>query len=234
MGVGAAATVFEGIAAAIRSPAGPQRTLVGVDGVDGAGKTTFADALAGYLRHRGQTVARVSLDDFHHRRDLRYRLGPSSPDGFWLDSYDYQSLHDRVLDPLASGGSGWFRPAAHDLRSHAPVTPSWEFAPPGSIIILDGLFLHRDEVLHAWDFSVFLDVPFGETARRMAERDGSPADPGHPGMRRYVGGLEIYFALCDPAARAHLVIDNTDPESPAVIAAHTASYRTGSPPTGES
>nr|WP_216607247.1 uridine kinase [Arthrobacter sp. 260] len=198
--------------------------MVGIDGVDGAGKTTFADVLAEYLRLQGQTVARVSLDNFHHRRGLRYRLGPSSPDGFWLDSYDYRSLHERVLDPLAPGGSGWFRPAAHDLLSDAPVTPPCEFAPPGSIVILDGLFLHRDEVVRSWDFSVFLDVPFQVTARRMAVRDGSPADPGHPGMRRYVGGQEIYFALCNPAARATLVIDNTDPESPAVITADAASY----------
>lgn len=199
--------------------------MVGIDGVDGAGKTIFADALADYLRLQGQTVARVSLDDFHQRRDLRYRLGRSSPEGFWRDSYDYRSLHDCVLDPLAPNGSGWFRPATHDLRSDAQVTPSWEFAPPGSIVILDGLFLHRDEVLHAWNFSVFLDVPFGVTARRMAARDGSPADPGHPGMRRYVGGQEIYFARCNPATRATLVIDNTRPESPVVINAASASYR---------
>ncbi|MBG6190730.1 uridine kinase [Arthrobacter sp. CAN_A212] len=69
MGVGPTATAFSRIAAAITPSAGPRRTLVGIDGVDGAGKTTFADALAEYLRRQGQSVVRVSLDHFHHRKE---------------------------------------------------------------------------------------------------------------------------------------------------------------------
>ncbi|WP_246580249.1 hypothetical protein [Deinococcus aestuarii] len=44
---------------------------VAIDGVDGAGKTTFADELAGVLRERGRTVIRASVDGFHAPRATR-------------------------------------------------------------------------------------------------------------------------------------------------------------------
>lgn len=42
-----------------------------------------------------------------------------------------------------------------------------------ALVIFEGMFLHRDGLHDIWDRSVFLDVPFAETARRMAARDGS-------------------------------------------------------------
>lgn len=65
--------------------------------------------------------------------------------------------------------------------------------------------------MHRWDWSVFLDVPFTETARRMALRDGSHPDPEHPTNRRYVEGQRIYLASCGPLERATVVMANTPP-----------------------
>ena len=191
--------------------------LVAIDGVDGAGKTVFADALAEYLRVLDNQVQRVSLDNFHQPRDVRYRLGSTSPEGFWLDSYDYRLLDDYVFSGLAAEGTGWFREAGHDLDSDERLSPPATFAPPGSITIVDGMFLHRKEVRQRWDYSVFLAVPFRVTAERMAKRDGTPADPEHPAMQRYVGGQRLYLDACAPGSRATLLVDNTDPRVPVVV-----------------
>lgn len=43
-------------------------------------------------------------------------------------------------------------------------------------------------------------------------------------MVRYVQAQRLYFAACDPASRAHLVVDNSVPESP--------TCKTGADPTG--
>lgn len=47
----------------------------------------------------------------------RYARGGTSPEGFWLDSYDYARLKAEVLEPLAPGGSRRFRTRGHDLES---------------------------------------------------------------------------------------------------------------------
>ena len=204
-----------------------RRIFAAVDGVDGSGKTTFAEALAAVLaaapHHRA--VVRISLDDFHHPRAVRHRRGRESAEGFRHDSYNLRQFRAYVLDPLKPGGSGCYRMAGHDLATDAVLAPSPVPAAAAAVVLVDGMFLHRAELAADWDFSVYLDVPFAVTAARMAVRDGSPPDPDHPAMRRYVGGQLLYFADTDPALRASVVVQNSDPEHPRVIAGAAASYR---------
>lgn len=192
---------------------------VGIDGVDGAGKTIFADELAAVLRASGHDVVRVSIDGFHHPREVRYRRGRSSPEGFWLDSYDYPRFVADVIEPFSPGGDRRFRRGIRDVASDEPVHAEVESAPEGAILLVDGIFLHRDELARSWDVSVFLRVGFGETFARMAARDGCPADPEASANRRYHLGQQLYLAACDPESRADVVIDNTDPARPYVVAA---------------
>lgn len=98
-----------------------------------------------------------------------------------------------------------------DHRTDASIDAPFEEVPGNAVVIVEGMFLHRDELVDRWDWSVLLDVPFAETARRMARRDGSHTDPEHPTMRRYVEGQRIYFAACRPRERATVVVDNTRP-----------------------
>src|SRR3712207_6837481 len=73
---------------------------VAVDGVDGAGKTTFADDLSVVLTAAGRPVVRASVDGFHHVRARRYSRGRWSWQGFWLDSFDYRQLRTNLLEPF--------------------------------------------------------------------------------------------------------------------------------------
>jgi len=191
-------------------------TLVAVDGVDGSGKTTFAAAYAEALLALGHPVVLIHADDFLNLRAVRHCRGSDSPVGFWLDTYDYVALERDVLIPFGPGGDGGYRAAATDHRRDAAVDSPLVQARPGSVCIVEGMFLHRRELAWRWAYSVFLDVPFTETARRMAARDGTPRDPGHPGMRRYVEGQRLYFADSKPWLRATRVVDNTDPLAPIV------------------
>jgi uridine kinase len=193
-------------------PASDYRTCprVAVDGPDGSGKTTFADELAAAIRCVGRTVVRVSLDNFQNVRTVRYRQGCESPEGFWRDSFNYQRSRSDVLEPFAPGGSRRYRTAAHDLATDTMLDPEIRTALPGTVLVVDGLFLHRDEIADAWDLSVFRDVPFSVTAKRMALRDGAVPDPEHPSMRRYVEAQRIYFNTCSPHQRADILIDNQD------------------------
>lgn len=199
------------------------RILMAVDGVDGSGKSTFAADLALVIRTRPVIV--IHVDDFLNLRAVRHRRGRESPEGFWLDTYDYGTLNRDVLVPLRRGGSGCYRPVATDHRHDVRLSPPALRAPENAVVIVEGMFLHRDELADWWDYSCFLDVPFTETARRMSVRDGSNPDPEHQSMRRYVGGQRLYFEAAQPWHRATRVIDNSDPALPRIMSAEEAQQR---------
>lgn len=185
-----------------------QATLVAIDGVDGAGKTTFAAGLATAVRASGRRAHVVHLDDFHRLRAARYRLGRDSPEGFFLDSYDYDSFRTLVLEPLARSGDGRIRAIATCLDEDRYVDAPYLATVPGDVVIVEGIFAHRDELFRSWDFSVFLEVSPATSVARLAERDGSPDDISAAELQRYLGGQALYLAACDPRSRASLVIAN--------------------------
>jgi len=206
---------------------GGGRLRVGVDGVDGAGKTMLGAELATSIRSLGRPVVEASIDSFHRPRNERYRRGRSSPEGFYRDSYDLDRLRTQLLDPLSVGGSGVYRRAVFDVVRDGPVVGQAELAGPDSVLILDGLFLHRAELRQHWDFSILLDVAFEISIPRCALRDqglGS-ADPDAPSNRRYVEGQRIYFRDARPRRHASVVIDNNDLSHPQIVSPGLRSRR---------
>lgn len=185
-----------------------RNVFVGIDGVDGSGKTVFADELAPVLA-RLQPTVRISIDGFHQRRADRYRLGRNSPEGFYTDSYDYRAFDRHVVGPLRAG-TGPYLAASHDLDTDELLEgPLHHLARPSAVIV-DGIFLHRPELRHVWDFSVFLRVDFAISVARMAERDGSDPDPDAASNERYVGGQQIYLRENSPETHATVIVDNNE------------------------
>ncbi|MGC3954294.1 MAG: uridine kinase [Propionicimonas sp.] len=202
--------------AKLRNRAG--RALVGIDGVDGSGKATFADDVAAMVEECGASTIRISLANYLNPQSVRYAQGRTSPRGFYEDSYDYQKFHDEVLEPLGREGSGRYRTAAYNLATETPVTSPWQVAPDNAVVLIDGLFLHRQEFATSrthkvWDYSVWLDVPFEEAYRRLHEREGYSVDPRDPSNARYYEGQLLYLRDCQPELKADLVIENAQPHA---------------------
>ncbi|KJL29906.1 Thymidylate kinase [Microbacterium oxydans] len=194
---------------------GAANVIVGIDGVDGAGKTILAERLVEQLR-KTRAAVRVSIDGFHHTRDRRYQRGRSSPEGFWLDSYDYVAFHRELTEPFRAG-SGTYLAATHDVDTDAVLRAPRHDVPRQAVLVVDGIFLHRPELRDIWDLTVYLDVPFHESARRMSRRDGSPPDPDSPENARYVGGQRIYLDECRPRDSATILVDYADVTSPVIM-----------------
>ncbi|MCC2308869.1 uridine kinase [Cellulomonas chengniuliangii] len=195
--------------------AGSGRALVAIDGVGGSGKTTFAETLADRVEARPVVV--VHVDDFFNPSAVRHARGRESSEGFWLDAYNYDALASWTLGPLSAGGDGSYCPGSYDHARDSTVQPDRRMAPRDALVLVEGTFLHRDELARFWDFSIFLDVPFEEATRRMARRDAVDPDVERGRMRRYVGAQQMYFACATPWERASLVVDNTDLDNPRII-----------------
>jgi uridine kinase len=197
----------------------PHPVRVAIDGVDAAGKTSLADELVQPILERGRAVIRASIDGFHNPRAVRYRLGRSSPEGYFLDSFNYAALTTKLLGPLGPGGSRLYCAAVFDYRTDSETPMRFETAPPGAILLFDGVFLQRPELLSYWDLTVFVDAPFSVTVARMSQRDGTASsDVDAVENRRYVDGQRLYLQRCDPRNKAMVIFNNEDLASPELIA----------------
>jgi uridine kinase len=190
------------------------RVVVAVDGLIGSGTGDFAAMLARVFGEAGRIAFTASMEDFHRQRAERYRLGRTSPEGFYADSYDYRTLRRALVDPFRLAGSTGFQTAAFDLVRNAPVLSAWQTGPADLVLIVEGVFLNRPELRGLWDYSIYLDVPMADAYARLAAERGFDADPLAPANERYRGGQERYLAEMDPAQVASAVVDNVDPEAP--------------------
>jgi uridine kinase len=218
----ARSALLERLAGMIAAVRRPHPVRVAIDGPDAAGKTTLADELAEPLAARGWPVIRASVDGFHRPRAERYRRGERSPQGYWLDSFDHQAIRANLLDPLGPGGGRRYRTRVFDVRADRPRAAPVRLAPEDATLLFDGVFLLRPELDRAWDFRVFLDVPFAETLRRAVRRDlalfGSADAVRERYQQRYIPGQRLYDAAVRPRQVADVVVDNRDPASPRLVA----------------
>lgn len=191
------------------------RVLIAIDGPDGSGKTMFAENLTDHLLSSDIATLHASVDGFHHLRDKRYERGRTSPEGFFLDSYDYETFKKVLLLPFKNGEKTIVT-AVHDVETDALLPRAPLEVGDSRVLVIDGIFLHRDELQDFWDYSLFLDVNFDETFKRMATRDGCPPDPRDDANQRYRQGQQLYFQTCNPKSRATRAVDNTDFNHPKI------------------
>ena len=192
------------------------RVVVAIDGMDGAGKTHFADDLAIALTATGRSVFRASLDDFHRSQAERHDRGADSPRGHYRDSFDYSTFRRVLLEPFRMGGSTAFVTASFDHVRDLPVQSKWRTGPKDAILVLDGIFLNRPELVGLWNYSVWLDVPRELAEQRMLDRDGATEN-----TERYRGAQDLYLAEASPRTAASSIIDNRDFEHPRRVFADT-------------
>lgn len=185
------------------------RAIVAVDGLDGAGKTHFADALAMQLRTGNRAVFRASIDDFHRPRAERYARGRESAEGFYRDSFDYRTFRRVLIEPFRIGRIGSFVLKAFDVRSDLKVEPVWSSGPDDAILIVDGIFLNRPELRGIWNYSIWLEADPEVREARMLGRDGNLDYP-----ERYAIGQELYLTDAKPVEHASAIIDNSDFDHP--------------------
>jgi uridine kinase len=187
--------VLEELGDALAAVHAPDRlTRIGIDGVDGAGKTRLGEELAQELTSRGRPAVRVSLDQFERGKAERYASGDLSPEGFYRDSFDLERFRAHVV---SIGGL------------------------PNLVVLVDGVFLHRPELADLWDATVWVEAEIDVAADRGAERNRvwfDSLDETYERFRtRYKPAQRRYIEEQRPHERATFVFRNTDLREPELV-----------------
>ncbi|MFJ5269783.1 HAD-IA family hydrolase [Streptomyces sp. NPDC088358] len=211
--------VLDALAALLvrRRATGTRPYVVGVTGIDTAGKSRMAERLRTVLRARGVPVAVVHVDDFHRPRAERYDSALPAPRQYYERSIDFARLAAEVLAPLRTDGGLHRSVAALDLPSDEWTTVRHDIG-PGTVVILEGVFLYRAETRPYVDLFVHLDVDEHTVLERARQRDlpSQGAEVMRKYADKYLPAQRAYLERHPPRELAHVVVDNSRWEEPVV------------------
>jgi uridine kinase len=194
---------------------GTGRLRVVVDGLTGAGKTTFADELAAAIRSRRRPTLRASLDDFKYpwRHARAHGYDRVSGEGYYRNAHDFASAQTLLLGPSGPTGSGRVVLCAHDPLTGADHRSVAVDAPHDAVLVVDGVFGMRPEYDEYWDVRIWLHadpaVALARGIARDAEREGHD-EALRLHTTRFAVSERLYVDEVRPAAKANIVVDNTE------------------------
>jgi len=224
-------TVYTILAERILSVEKDAPILVAINGKDGSGKTMMANILADFLLPKtDREIIRISVDDFMNSRAVRYTPAESAGRGCYEHTFNFDAFINNVLKPLQPNGSWEYRTKVFDHATDSESLSPIKKAAKDAIIIVDGVFLYRYDLVNYWDLKALLDTD-DETviergARRDTERLGSYEVARQKYIDRYIASQTIYYSEESPQERADIIIDNNDIESPFIChTGHAAHFR---------
>ena len=168
------------------------RTVVAIDGMSTAGKSTLATAVAKALTD----ATLIPGDDFYRVMNDETRLLLTPEQGYHED-FDWQRLRDEVLVPLREG-----RPARYQRYDWSTgELGSWAVVESTRIVIVEGVYVSRPELRQLFDLVIWVEAPANTRFARQAQRDDSPA-----WVDRWDRAEQFFVRTHDPAGTADLVV----------------------------
>jgi uridine kinase len=176
-------------------------------------------------------VAGPTIEGFLTPRSVRHRQGTA--EGWYNHSTDLSALHRVLLDPLGPGGDRRFQHAAYDQGTDTTLCPPVATAPADAVLVFDGVFLPRPELMDRWELLIFVSAPFETTIDRARVRDQTPfrsaAEAERRYRSRYIPSQLFYFDKVRPADHADIIVYNDEPSSgpggPGHASGRTSAYR---------
>ena len=146
--------------------------IVAIDGLSGAGKTTLVQKLQNSI----DQVVIIHIDDHIVRREYRYNTGYDEWFEYYQLQWDVTYIKEHLFEKLHQNEQQLqllFYNKEYDTLSKKTIN-----IPPNSIVIIEGIFLLRDEWKAYFDYTVFVDCPREVRYERVLHRD------------TYIGDLE--------------------------------------------
>lgn len=194
--------------------------LVGINGIDKAGKTRFAEALGERLAGFGLPVEQVALSEFTAEKKERRAKGYPEAEGLYRKHYALERLREQLLLPLRQARELPLELTidVHDLaRDRSGGKRQLQLA-RGGIVLLEGPFLFQADVFGLYDFRIYLVSDFeralelalaGLTGRAREQRQ-------QEFQRRELAAQSIYLKQETPWKRAHLVLRGANTDAPRI------------------
>ena len=143
--------------------------IIGVDGLGGAGKTTFVKNLKEELKDNGHEVITIHMDDYIVESSKRYKTGYEEWYEYYYLQWNIDLLLTELFQPLFNGANMVNLPLYN--RTNDTVSKQRIHIPPNSIVLIEGVFIQRREWREFFNFVIFIDCPHKVRKKRVLNRD---------------------------------------------------------------
>ena len=189
------------------SPA--RAVLVGISGIDAAGKGYVTRRLARELETRGVTVAAINVDGWLNLPAVRFNPADSGAH-FYEHAIRFEEMFARLIEPLTQNRAidleaDFTEESASEYRKH-----TYAFANV-DVVLMEGIFLLKRAYRDRFDFAVWVDCSFERALQRAIARgqeDLPPSETIRAFESIYFPAQRIHFEHDEPRAAADFVIDN--------------------------
>lgn len=192
--------------------------IIGVNGIDTSGKTVFSKNLETYLKVKGQKVQLIHIDDFHNPKEIRYS-GENQIDNYYNRSFNVEFLVENILKPIKNNGILKDKLILLNLETNKHDIQKQYEVDKNTFVILEGVFILREEIEAYLDYKIFIHVPFEQCKIRALKRDVPVY--GHAILEKYdtkyIPTQKYYLEKYPPEEYADIIIENTDWNNPIII-----------------
>ena len=199
--------------------------IVGITGADASGKTVMSEKISTYLNNEGHATKIIHVDDFHYDSDKRYRGDMPDYLKYISQSINFDCLKDEFLLPLHKYGVLSLTKVGLDIASDEWSKKISYEIDSDDIVIIEGVFLLRDDVQHYIDMTVYIYAPDEELIRRGRDRDrvllGANAELRF--REKYLPAQHLINSVDRIEKYVDIAVDNTDVNNPILI----SQYRVG-------
>ncbi|KMY31549.1 uridine kinase [Lysinibacillus xylanilyticus] len=176
--------------------------IVAIDGLSGAGKTTLVHQLKNVI----DNVVILHIDDHIVKREMRYNTGYDE----WFEYYQLQwdtiYLKEILYEKLHQNEKQLLLPFYN--KEEDTLTSKSINLPPNSTVIIEGIFLLREEWKTFYDYIIFLDCPKEVRYERVLHRDtylGDLEERLKKYQKRYWVAENYYLEKQTPLKFAHSI-----------------------------
>jgi uridine kinase len=180
--------------------------LVGISGIDASGKGFVTTKLAEQIRQKGFNVAVINVDGWLNLPHIRFNP-QNAARTFYENALRLEEMFERLILPLKESRSlsltaDFTEEAATEYRKHE------YFYEHVDIILLEGIFLFKNEFKEHFDAKFWIECFFETALRRAVERaqeNLSPADTVRDYASVYFPAQRIHFTRDRPQNSADLI-----------------------------
>lgn len=177
--------------------------VIAIDGLSGAGKTTISKKITDAF---SDSIV-FHMDDYIVKRKHRYDTGKDQWKEYYFLQWDVESLKHNLFQKIKDGKNVTLPFYLKEKDTHQIITTQIKT----QTIIIEGIFLQRDEWKDFYDFIIYVDCPREIRDKRVLNRDqyiGSLEERLKKYKTRYWPAEDYYISKVSPQQNANFVFIN--------------------------